>query len=195
MTEPVPSKELGDDPWSAAARVQAERKNVEFKEAVDRLRNCSNLDYPASPGLVKIIANVIESLQRELDREQNEHAVLQSRCFEGFPSATDGIFDAYRALRSAHEPPAVPYGWVERQTNKFIECEHQPTMRGDWIPLYHRPAQPPPVDDVDQRARARFIENHGLPAHDPWDLAPSATKHEYREWARNNTPTKSEGQG
>lgn len=51
----------------------------------------------------------IERLERELDREQNEHAALQSRCYEGFPSATDGIFDAYRALQSAPEPRECPH--------------------------------------------------------------------------------------
>lgn len=40
----------------------------------------------------------IERLQRELDDERERHAELQCRCYEGFPSASDGIFDAYREL-------------------------------------------------------------------------------------------------
>lgn len=51
-------------------------------------------------------------------------------------------------------------------------------------------AQPPALDPIEASARARYIELHGLPAHDPWELAPSGTKEQYREWARNNTPTK-----
>jgi hypothetical protein len=119
-------------------------------------------------------------------------------------------------LRAENEPPAVPavtdLEQYRCQPDKQTYCPHMDlahALLAEWLKawdagsdkslsLYERTrvllkgraSQPPPVDDVEQRARARFIENHGLPAHDPWDLAPSATKQEYREWARNNTPTK-----
>lgn len=50
-------------------------------------------------------------------------------------------------------------------------------------------------DAVEAAARARFIEVHGLPAHDPWELAPSATKEQYREWARRNAQPPGDVQG
>ena len=43
----------------------------------------------------------IDWLSSRLRREEEEHAKLQSRCFEGFPSASDGIFDAVRELAEA----------------------------------------------------------------------------------------------
>lgn len=35
-------------------------------------------------------------LERQLADEQERHAQLQSRCYEGFPSVSDGIFDALK---------------------------------------------------------------------------------------------------
>lgn len=34
--------------------------------------------------------------QEQLQDEQERHAQLQSRCYEGFPTVSDGIFDAYK---------------------------------------------------------------------------------------------------
>lgn len=45
----------------------------------------------------------INCLYARFSREENEHAELQSRCFEGFPSVSDGIFDAYKAARNYHD--------------------------------------------------------------------------------------------
>jgi hypothetical protein len=44
---------------------------------------------------------VMRHLDR-LEREENEHAELQARCFEGFPSVSDGIFDAFKECRASH---------------------------------------------------------------------------------------------
>lgn len=51
---------------------------------------------------VMALLNHIDWLAEKFSREENEHAELQSRCFEGFPSVSDGIFDAYKAARNSH---------------------------------------------------------------------------------------------
>lgn len=103
-----------------------------------------------------------------------------------------------KAARAAHEPAAEPVGFVARSKvdgtifrdfAKPGEC-HPINDHCEWMPVYSRPTPPPALDPIEASARARYIELHGLPAHDPWELAPSATKEQYREWARNNTPTK-----
>lgn len=50
---------------------------------------------------VMALLNHIDWLAEKFSREENEHAELQSRCFEGFPSVSDGIFDAYKAARNS----------------------------------------------------------------------------------------------
>jgi hypothetical protein len=49
---------------------------------------------------VNALLDHIDWLTAKLLREENEHAELQSRCFEGFPSVSDGIFDAYRETKA-----------------------------------------------------------------------------------------------
>ena len=41
------------------------------------------------------------NLGAKLREVEQRHAALQDRCYEGFPSATDGIFDADKAMREA----------------------------------------------------------------------------------------------
>lgn len=41
-----------------------------------------------------------DNLQAQLREEQEAHAQLQARCYEGFPSVTDGIFDAYKNMQA-----------------------------------------------------------------------------------------------
>lgn len=40
---------------------------------------------------------LVADTKEELNREQNEHALLQARCYEGFPSFSDGVFAALHA--------------------------------------------------------------------------------------------------
>lgn len=102
---------------------------------------------------------------------------------------------AFGALRQqmqrAAQPPVAPVGWcMDSGDGSMTFTQSEATGRIDgFFPVY-RAAQPPVPDDIERRARARFLENHGIPACDPWEHAPSATRHEYLEWARNNTPTK-----
>jgi hypothetical protein len=49
---------------------------------------------------VNALLDHIDWLTAKLSREENEHAELQSRCFEGFPSVSDGIFDAHREAKA-----------------------------------------------------------------------------------------------
>lgn len=44
-----------------------------------------------------------EALRAKLSREENEHAELQSECFDGFPTISRGIFDAYKEARADTE--------------------------------------------------------------------------------------------
>lgn len=41
----------------------------------------------------------IAQLRERLSREENEHAALQARCFEGHPSLSDGVFSEVKELR------------------------------------------------------------------------------------------------
>lgn len=66
----------------------------------------------------------------------------------------------------------------------------EPTKQGSQLLTLVSSSQPPVPDAIEAAARARFLQNHGLPAHDPWQHAPSATRHEYLEWARRDALTK-----
>lgn len=45
---------------------------------------------------MKVLAAEVRRLRDDLSDEQERHAILQSRCFEGYPSVSDGIFDAVK---------------------------------------------------------------------------------------------------
>lgn len=53
-------------------------------------------DSPLSIAITDAASARIRELEAKLRDEEERHAALQSRCYEGFPSATDGIFDALR---------------------------------------------------------------------------------------------------
>lgn len=58
----------------------------------------------------------IASLEARLRDEQETHAALQSRCYEGFASATDGIFDYLREVQAenaALRADAERLAWFE----------------------------------------------------------------------------------
>lgn len=92
--------------------------------ALDRSRvwylNCLVDERDAT---IERTANDLMSVRRwlkesngKLRDEEERHAALQSRCYEGFASATDGIFDALRetdrqlsAERDAHDELSVEY--------------------------------------------------------------------------------------
>lgn len=38
-------------------------------------------------------------------------------------------------------------------------------------------------DNIEQRARERFYQMHGVPLNDIWDTQDAATKESYRQWA------------
>jgi hypothetical protein len=109
----------------------------------------------------------IENLRRENVRWENAHRILLSEI---------------ERLRKERVPNVC--------------CGDYDNCRQQCIPLVdelRRRAAPEP-DAVEAAARARFIEVHGLPAHDPWECAPSATKKQYREWARRNAQPPGDGQ-
>lgn len=106
--------------------------------------------------------NALSKAESKLRDEEERHALLQSRCFEGFPSASDGIFDAqredaldaarYRYLRSTKayygNPDIYPYIVMG--------------MAGKTIPLIEEE-----VDDAVDRAIATPMDWKGDPAEAP----------------------------
>lgn len=104
------------------------------------------------------------SLSGRLQHEAENHLQkLASRATQPPPVGSESV-------RSIQIPTAV----MEQEFQSHYRLGYEAGKRA---------AQPP--DPVEVAARARFIEAHGLPANDPWDHAPSATKQQYREWARN----------
>ena len=103
-----------------------------------------------------------------------------------------------RVLGSAgvRKPSPTGYAHIGVEFWTHHETPTDPASIDDLIAFTERAAagaaQPQIADDIEQRARARFLEVHGLPARDPWEHAPSATRREYLKWARNNTPAKGE---
>jgi hypothetical protein len=55
-------------------------------------------------------------LRGQLDQEEETHAALQGRCYEGFPSVSDGIFDVFRDLVALFKAAKALDAWLLSNT-------------------------------------------------------------------------------
>jgi hypothetical protein len=75
---------------------------------------------------VNSLLDHIDWLAAKFSLEENEHAELQSRCFEGFPSVSEGIFDAYKAASNSHDALVAAlrrYGKHDGDCRSAKECD------------------------------------------------------------------------
>lgn len=70
---------------------------------------------------------------------EEDYAQLSSRCYEGFPSATDGIFDAY-ALSTRMLREAV----VHIRVNHNLRAHDKPCDTCRWLDDYNSDPVPEP---------------------------------------------------
>lgn len=75
-----------------AELIETRKQLVEFKERAQFAER--------SRDALAVQLALYSELERQLADEQERHAQLQSRCYEGFPSVSDGIFDALREADS-----------------------------------------------------------------------------------------------
>lgn len=84
---------------------------------------------------LKTLQNQHESLGRCLDAEENLHAELQSRCYEGFPSATDGVFSHAKQLQDECEQLRERVKELESKLNRarsMMECNDPGNAKALW---------------------------------------------------------------
>lgn len=60
---------------------------------------CLTFEFEAREGWPHAIRRALAA-EEQLREEEENHATLQARCYEGFPSCTDGIFEAYKQLQN-----------------------------------------------------------------------------------------------
>jgi hypothetical protein len=81
---------------------ESEAKRLECPDCAD-LRAKSNTDDELITAYInreRVLQSKLEAAEKELYEEREEHSKLQARCYEGFPSATDGIFSYDKQLQS-----------------------------------------------------------------------------------------------
>lgn len=86
----------------------------------------------------KVLFLRYEEIKHQLHDEEERHALLQSRCYEGFPSGTDGIFDALKAADakdttttcSQEEADAARLDWMATHLHRIGEI-HLPEGKKD----------------------------------------------------------------
>ena len=97
------------------------------REFYDKIGRDADAEIAALTERLRAVEAERDEARKKLRVEEEDHAQLQVRCYEGFPSASDGIFDELSALRAelARKDAALK---AERQcaenfAEQFAECQ------------------------------------------------------------------------